>query len=276
VPVRHRGELLGAITVTRSAAEPLSPAEQRLMEHVASQTGLVLRNVRLVDDLQASRARLVRSSDEERRRLERNLHDGAQQSLVAVALMLRMAAGGRDATTLKAALAQAADQLQGAIGELRELARGIHPAILTDRGVGPAVQSLAERCPLPVHVQNTVERRLAGQVESTLYYVVAESLTNVVKYAGAHQVTVSLLDLGSTIALEVVDDGVGGAVTDGGSGLIGLTDRVSVVHGTFSLHSPVGGGTRVGCVIPVPAPRAAAPVTEARASHPERLTEPAR
>ena len=136
VPVRHRGELLGAITVTRSAAEPVTPTEDEMLEHVASQTGLVLRNLRLVDDLHSSRQRLVTSQDQQRRRLERNLHDGAQQSLVAVALMLRMAANHTDADTLVTSIDQATDQLQVAIGELRELARGIHPAVLTDRGLG--------------------------------------------------------------------------------------------------------------------------------------------
>jgi signal transduction histidine kinase len=254
VPVRHRLELLGVITVTRTTAEPITPAEDEMLEHVASQTGLVLRNLRLVDDLQSSRQRLVTSQDTQRRRLERDLHDGAQQSLVAIALMLRMASNQKDPEALRASVTQAADQLQAAIAELRELARGIHPAILTDRGLGPAIGSLVERCPIPVEVQNTVTRRLPGPVEGTLYFVVAESLTNVAKYSHATRVHVTLQDLGDTVTLEVVDDGVGGADSGGGSGLLGLADRVSVVNGTFTLHSPAGEGTTVGCVVPVPAP----------------------
>jgi signal transduction histidine kinase len=269
VPVRHRGEVLGAITVTRAAAEPITPTEDEMLEHVASQTGLVLRNLRLVDDLHSSRQRLVTSQDQQRRRLERNLHDGAQQSLVAVALMLRMAANQTDPDVLAASINQAADQLQVAIGELRELARGIHPAILTDRGLVPAVSSLAERCPVPVRLDNELTRRLPDPVEGALYFVVAECLTNVAKYAHAHLVTVTLRDLGRRVSLEVVDDGVGGADTATGSGLMGLADRVSVVDGTFTLHSPPGHGTRVGCEVPVPAP------VPHRAPATPRVTEPA-
>ncbi len=271
VPVRHRGELLGAITVSRSGAEPVTPTEDEVLEHVASQAGLVLRNLRLVDDLQSSRQRLVTSQDDQRRRLERDLHDGAQQSLVAVALMLRMASNQTDTAVLRSSIAQAADQLQAAIAELRELARGIHPAILTDRGLVPAVGSLVERCPVPVEVHNAVARRLPAQVEGTLYFVVAESLTNVAKYAHATRVSVTLLDAGDTVSLEVVDDGIGGADRGGGSGLMGLADRVSVVDGTFTLHSPPGEGTRVGCVVPVPAPAAPTPA----ATTDPRVTEPA-
>jgi signal transduction histidine kinase len=253
VPVRHRDEVLGAITVSRSSTEPVTPTEDEMLEHVASQAGLVLRNLRLVDDLQSSRQRLVTSQDTQRRRLERDLHDGAQQSLVAIALMLRMAANQSDPDALKASVTQAADQLQTAIAELRELARGIHPAILTDRGLGPAVNSLVERCPIPVEVQNSVTRRLPAQVEGTLYFVVAESLTNIAKYAHATRISLTLQDHADTVRLAVVDDGIGGADTGSGSGLLGLADRVSVVNGTFTLQSPPGEGTTVGFVIPVPA-----------------------
>ena len=272
VPVRHRGELLGAIGVTRSAAEPLIPTEEEMLARVASQTGLVLRNLRLVEDLHSSRQRLVTSQDQQRRRLERDLHDGAQQSLVAVALMLRMAAEQRDPDVIATRIGEAAEQLQVAIADLRELARGIHPAILTDRGLGPAVASLAERCPVPVRVDDRLARRLPAPVEGTLYFVVAESLTNVAKYAHAHLVTVTLRDLGDTVGLEVVDDGVGGADASAGSGLLGLADRVSVVDGTFALHSPPGQGTRIECVVPAPgAPAVAAPLPAAA----RRVSEPA-
>ncbi len=270
VPVRHRGELLGAITVSRSVGEPLSPAENDLLEHVASQTGLVLRNLGLVDDLQASRQRLVTAQDDQRRRLERDLHDGAQQSLVATALMLRMASGQRDPDQLRSALAQAADQLQSAIAELRELARGIHPAVLTDRGLPPALESLAERSPVPVRVDHDLVRRLPGPVEGSFYFVVAECLTNVAKHAHARQVTVTLRDLGDAVSLQVADDGVGGADDSRGSGLLGLADRVAVVDGTLVVHSPPGGGTTVGCVAPVPSPAAGPPSPVARVAEPVR------
>ena len=160
VPVRHGEELLGLLVVTKAPTEPVTPVEDAMLGYIASQAGLVLRNRRLVDDLRSSRERLVTTQEDERRRLERNLHDGAQQSLVSVALLLRMAAGYTDPARLSAALTEASTQLQQAIAELRELARGIHPAILTDRGLGPALTSLAERCPVPVHLDNQVHRRL--------------------------------------------------------------------------------------------------------------------
>ena len=240
VPVRHLDELLGVITMSKVVAEPVTPTEDEMLQHVASQTGLVLRNLRLVDDLHSSRQRLVTSEDDQRRALERDLHDGAQQSLVAIALTLRMATRHRDPSTLSAAATQAADQLQGAIAELRELARGLHPAILTDRGLGPALTSLAERCPVPVRLDNQVTRRLPGPVEGALYFVAAESLTNVAKHARASEVTLRLSDEGGSVSLEVRDDGVGGADPARGSGLLGLADRVAVVDGEFTVHSPPG------------------------------------
>jgi signal transduction histidine kinase len=254
VPVRHLDELLGAITVSKAQAEPVTPAEDEMLEHVASQTGLVLRNLRLVEDLHSSRQRLVTSQDDQRRALERDLHDGAQQSLVAIALTLRMATRHPDVATLSASAAEAADQLQGAIAELRELARGLHPAILTDRGLGPALTSLAERCPVPVRTDNTVTRRLPGPVEGALYFVTAESLTNIAKHARATEVSLRLTDHGDSVGLEVHDDGVGGADPSHGSGLLGLADRVAVVDGELTVHSPAGRGTTVACVVSVPAP----------------------
>jgi signal transduction histidine kinase len=253
VPVRHGEELLGLLVVTKPSSEPVTPVEDAMLGYVASQAGLVLRNVRLVDDLRSSRERLVTTQADERRRLERNLHDGAQQSLVSVALLLRMAAGYDDPARLTAALAEASTQLQQAIAELRELARGIHPAILTDRGLGPALTSLAERCPVPVHLDNRVARRLPPRVEGTLYFVVAEALTNVARYAEAPEVFVVVTDDSDSVTLEVIDHGVGGADQSSGSGLLGLADRVAVVDGTFVVDSPPGQGTTIRCRVPVPA-----------------------
>ena len=253
VPVRHRDELLGAIAITKPSSEPVTPAEEEMLEQVASQTGLVLRNLRLVDDLQSSRQRLVTSQDVQRRRIERDLHDGAQQSLVAIALMLRMATNQSDPAALSRSATDAADALQSAIAELRELARGLHPAILTDRGLAPALSALAERCPVPVRLDTQLTRRLPGPVEGALYFVAAESLTNVAKYAHATEVALSVIDRADSVTLEVRDDGVGGADASRGSGLLGLTDRVAVVDGTFAVHSPPGQGTTIRCVVPVPA-----------------------
>jgi signal transduction histidine kinase len=206
----------------------------------------------------------VNTADDQRRRLERNLHDGAQQSLVSVALMLRMAANQHDPEVLSATLHEAADQLQRAIAELRELARGIHPAVLTDRGLAPALTSLAERCPVPVELRDELRRRLPAPVEGTLYFVVAEALTNVAKYSGARLVQVRLADLGTAVLLEVADDGVGGADRSRGSGLVGLADRVAVHDGELTVSSPAGRGTRITCRLPVPAPAPDDPTTPAR------------
>lgn len=253
VEVRHRGEVLGALTVRKPEGEPLTPTEERLLDDVAAQAGLVLRNVRLIDELRSSRARLVTTQDEERRRLERNLHDGAQQRLVAVTLMIRAARVrvGDDEPTTGAALDQAAEQLQRAIGELRDLARGIHPVILTERGLVPAVRALAERSPVAVTVEGALEDRLPPAVEASLYFVVAEALTNVAKYARATNVSVNLRRSVDEVLLEVTDDGVGGADSTRGSGLRGLADRVAVVDGALAVQSPPGGGTRITCTVPV-------------------------
>jgi signal transduction histidine kinase len=260
VPVRqHGGELLGIITATKPAGEPVTPPEDALLGHVASQAGLVLRNLRLLDDLRSSAERLVTSQDEERRRLERNLHDGAQQNLVSVALLLRMAMArvGDDPDGVAAPMAEASAQLQQAIDELRELARGIHPAILTERGLGPAVSSLAERSPVPVTVDVALALRPPATVEGTLYFVVAEALTNVVKYAQARTAQVSVEQHGDVVTAIICDDGVGGADPVRGSGLRGLSDRVAAVDGSIDVHSPLGEGTRITCRVPVSAARAA-------------------
>jgi len=251
VPVRHRDELLGAIAVSTHAHEPLTPTDEAMLEQVASQAGLVLRNLRLVEDLQRSRQRLVTSQDDERRRLERDLHDGAQQSLVSVAIQLQLAeAQEDDEHAVTETLVSASGQLKTAIAELRELAHGIHPAILTERGVGPAVASLAARSAVPVQVDTDLERRLSPTVEATLYFVVAEALANVGKYAHARQVQVTVRDGGNEVVLTVQDDGVGGADLGRGTGLLGLTDRLAVVDGTLEVHSPDGEGTLLTCRVP--------------------------
>jgi signal transduction histidine kinase len=251
VPVRHQGDLLGLITVTKATAEPVTPTDDRMLAAVASQAGLVLRNLRLIDDLRSSRERLVTSQDVERRRLERNLHDGAQQSLVSVALLTKMAAARASDEYLRASLTEAAAQLQQAIVELRELARGIHPAILTERGLGPALTSLAERSPVPVQVEYTLSCRPPETVERTLYFVVAEALTNIAKYAAASSATVVVSQAGHTVTVVIADDGVGGADAARGSGLRGLADRVAAVDGSLEVDSPPGGGTRITCRVPV-------------------------
>jgi signal transduction histidine kinase len=254
IPVRHHGELLGVIGVKKTRGEAVTPAEAKLLEDLASQAGLVLRNVRLIEELRTSRQRLVTAQDEERRRLERNLHDGAQQRLVAIALALRMARAlvRSDSTpALGERLDMASDQLRQALSELREFARGIHPAILTERGLAPALESLAERSPVPATVESTLRMRLPGPVEVTAYFVVSEALANAGKYSKATAVTISVEAVNGLLKLEVADDGIGGADASRGSGLRGLADRVAVVDGMLEVDSPPGEGTRLRCRIPV-------------------------
>jgi signal transduction histidine kinase len=204
-------------------------------------------------DLATSRARIVAAGDVERRRLERNLHDGAQQRLVTLSITLRVAlakleadpAGARDLLT------GAADELSMALAELRELARGLHPVVLTERGLGPAVEALASRAPVPVEIVETPAGRLAQPIEAAAYYLIAEALTNVAKHAHARSVRVHVAQTGSMVVVQVHDDGVGGADTAGGTGLEGLADRVEALGGRLELASPAGAGTTLSAEIPV-------------------------
>jgi signal transduction histidine kinase len=209
------------------------------------------------EEIRRSRARIVQAGDEERRRLERNLHDGAQQRLVALSLSLRLAQTKlqQDPAAAEAVLEAAREELAAALAELRELARGIHPAILTDRGLAAALEALAARLPIPVEIE-TPEAALPAPVEAAAYYVVAEALANVIKYAGASLVTVRVAAAEECVRVEVTDDGVGGADPAAGTGLRGLSDRVEALEGTLSVSSPPGGGTRISAEIPL----AAAPV----------------
>jgi signal transduction histidine kinase len=206
------------------------------------------------DELRRSRARIVEATDAERRRLERDLHDGAQQRLISTTLALRVARShlGPDADPEAVeGLQTAADELRAALVELRELARGIHPAILTEAGLGAAIDSLAGRCPIPVDVTSRPDRRLAPAVEATAYFVVSEALTNVAKYAAASRATVSVTSDGSSLRIVIADDGIGGADPNAGSGLRGLEDRVAAIGGDLLVDSPVGRGTRVVAEIPL-------------------------
>jgi signal transduction histidine kinase len=206
-----------------------------------------------LEELRASRARLVQAGDAERRRLERDLHDGAQSRLVALALLLRTARGRADADPeLARLLDHALQELHTSLAELRELARGIHPAVLTERGLEPALSTLVARVPLPVTLEADADTdaRLPGPVESAAYFVVSEALANVAKYSRASRATVAVRRVNGRVTVEVSDDGVGGADAARGSGLRGLADRVAALDGTLSLDSPAGRGTRLRAVIP--------------------------
>jgi len=205
-----------------------------------------------MEELRASRARLVEAGDAARRRLERDLHDGAQSRLVALALTLRAARGRvKDDAQLAELLDSAQEELRTSLAELRELARGIHPAVLTERGLEPALQSLVARAPVPVTVEAS-EARLPGPVESAAYFVVSEALANVAKYAQATHASVTVEQTNGDLTVEVVDDGVGGADVARGSGLRGLQDRLAALDGSLSLDSPAGRGTTLRAHIPVP------------------------
>jgi signal transduction histidine kinase len=251
-PVVHSGELLGCLIVTKPGSERATPADQKVTSDLASQVGLVLRNVRLVEDLRASRQRIVAAQDLARRRLERNIHDGAQQDLVTLALAARMAEHSLAGTDPKVAalLREATDELRTTLAELRELARGIHPAVLTEQGLSAALDSLAERSLVPTTVACDVRDRLPPTVEATAYYAVSEALQNVQKYAGASAVRVSAERRDGHLRVRVVDDGVGGADPSRGSGIRGLSDRVAAVNGSLAVESPSGGGTSLTVELP--------------------------
>jgi PAS domain S-box-containing protein len=198
-----------------------------------------------LEDLAASRARIVAAGDVERRRLERNLHDGAQQRLVSLSMSLRLALAKleSDPAAARAILVPAGDELALALDELRELARGLHPAVLTDRGLRAAVEALAGRAPVVVEIEEIPDERLPEPVEAAAYYLIAEALTNVAKYAHASTVRVRVAASGAGVSVEVSDDGVGGADPANGSGLRGLADRVEALGGSLEVVSPAGGGT---------------------------------
>jgi signal transduction histidine kinase len=253
--VERDGIRVGAIIHDEALRE-----EPGLVRAVAASAALALENERLeaelrarLDELQSSRARLVEVSMFERRRLERDLHDGAQQRLVALSLQLGLARRRLDAGNPGAAgamLDAARDELARALEELRELARGIHPAILTDRGLAAAVEALAERAPLTVSLDEMPPERLPAPVEAAAYFVVAEALTNVVKYAGASHAGVRVARSDGYAVVEVRDDGVGGADPAGGTGLRGLADRLAALDGRLEVHSPPGVGTLVRARVP--------------------------
>ena len=206
-------------------------------------------------ELRASRARIVEAADAARRKIERDLHDGAQQRLVTLALDVRVARSRieRDPDSAGPFLERLGEELREASAELRELARGIHPAVLTERGLAPAIETLASRAPVPVEVVALPAERLPAIAEATAYFTVSEALTNVAKYANASHATVRLANDDEELVVEVQDDGVGGAEASTGSGLSGLADRVGACDGSLGVTSPPGEGTLVRAVLPLQA-----------------------
>jgi signal transduction histidine kinase len=249
--LEHDGERVAALV-----HDPALLDEPELLEAVGAAATLALENARLQAELsaqlaevRASRARIVEAGDAERRRLERDLHDGAQQRLLGIRLALQLARGRLgDQREVEELLAEADAEVVGALDELRTLARGIHPPILTDEGLGPALAALVRRAPVPVTL-DVASERLPERVEATAYFVASEALANVAKHARASQATVAIARMNGRVAIEVADDGVGGADADG-AGLRGLRDRVEALDGRLEVESPVEGGTRVTAAIP--------------------------
>ncbi|MGZ8580349.1 MAG: histidine kinase [Actinomycetota bacterium] len=255
VEVRHRGELLGALSAVSRTNDPIDSGRTSLMRDLAAQAGLVLRNVRLIEELRASRQRLVAAQDEERRRLERNIHDGAQQQLVALGVKLRLAEAlvDRDSAKTHEMLEQLQTETQGAIDDLRDLARGIYPPLLADRGLEAALEAQARKSATPVDVAAAGLGRYGQDVEAAVYFSCLEALQNVSKYAAASRARIDLAQHNGSLDFVVADDGTGfdqASVTHG-SGLQGMTDRIDAIGGSLTIESAPGAGTTVRGSVPV-------------------------
>jgi signal transduction histidine kinase len=250
VPIHVDGRLWGMLAV---GPGPLPPHLERRLAEFTHLVATAVANAQNRAELITSRARIVAASDQARRRIERDLHDGAQQSLLTLALRLRWLAPPSDDDEVSAEITDVAAGLMDVIDELREICRGIHPAILSSAGLRPALRALGRRSAVPVDMDVRIEGRLPEPVEVGAYYVISEMLTNAAKHAHASSVEVDAEASGGTLRLRVSDDGVGGADPSRGSGLVGLKDRIEALGGTFFLHSPAGGGTTVRCELPVAA-----------------------
>jgi signal transduction histidine kinase len=247
--VRHQGELLGALSVRMPANDPMNPTKEKLVSDLAAQAGLVLRNVRLIEELRASRQRLVAAQDEERRRIERNLHDGAQQQLVALAVQLKLARTMLDRDPPK--VGDMLDALQSsateAIEDLRDLARGIYPPLLADKGLAAAIEAQTRKAAVPTTVAAEGIGRYGQDVEAAVYFCALEALNNVAKYAEASSARVRLEVSNGDLRFEVTDDGRGfdASVTSYGTGMQGMADRLDAIGGTLTVLSTPGEGTTV-------------------------------
>jgi signal transduction histidine kinase len=255
VGVQHQGEPLGALSVTMTPDDPLDPGRERLVRDLASQAGLVLRNVGLIEDLRASRQRLVAAQDEERRKIERNLHDGAQQQLVALAVKQRLAASlvGRDDDRARSMLDELQTETSEALDALRDLARGIYPPLLADKGLAEALRAQARKATVTVSIDADGIGRFPQEIEATVYFCALEALNNVAKYAGATTATIRLANGNGRLRFEVHDDGHGfdPGETSYGTGLQGMADRLAAVGGSLSVDSAPERGTTVAGSVPV-------------------------
>jgi signal transduction histidine kinase len=262
VAVQHGGELLGALSLQKPRNEPLTSTEDELLHHLASQVGLVLRNAALtaelratIDELRASRRRLVEAQDAERRKIERNLHDGAQQQLIALTIQLGLleeSAG--DPAAVRQLAPAIKDGLRAALGDLRDLARGIYPPLLADQGLVPALEAQARKASLPVEIEADGVGRYPQDTEAAVYFCALEALQNITKYAGASRATVGLSCSGGSLQFIVTDDGAGfdTATARHGSGLQGMADRLAALGGSLRISSQPGHGTTLSGALPVP------------------------
>ena len=261
VEVRHQGEELGALSVAMPANDPIDPTKEELVRHLAGQAGLVLSNVRLteelparLDDLRAAQKRLVTAQDAERKRLERNIHDGAQQQLVALAVKLKLAEQltHRDPDEARDALVQLQADTRQTLEDLRDLARGIYPPLLADKGLGAALSAQARRATFPIEVAVALDRRYAPEVEAAVYFSCLEALQNIAKYADASRATVRVGGDRAALIFEVVDDGRGfdPSANGFGTGLQGIADRLGALDGTLAVDSAPGRGTTIRGILP--------------------------
>jgi signal transduction histidine kinase len=249
VEVRHQGELLGAVSVEMPPSEPMDPGKDKLVRDLAAQAGLVLRNVRLIEELRESRRRLVAAQDEERRKIERDLHDGAQQQLVALSVQLRLAEQlvGRDEQKERELLARLQASASDALEDLRDLARGIYPPLLADKGLAAALEGQARKAAVPTTVEVEGVGRYPREVESTVYFCALEALNNIAKYANASRAEVRLRHDDHHLRFDVTDDGDGfdPEANRYGTGLQGMADRLHAIGGTLQVQSAPGEGTTV-------------------------------
>jgi signal transduction histidine kinase len=255
-PITVNGSTRGALIIGSAREEPMPAETEARICDFADLVATAVANAETRAELKASRARIVAAADQARRGIERDLHDGAQQRIVSLGLGLRTleASIPEDQQTVRDQVENLVNGMADLYTDLQELSRGIHPAILSKGGLGPAIKTLARRSVVPVRLELAVDRRLPEPTEVAAYYVIAEALTNVAKHAKASEVTVHAgFDRGDLL-VEVTDDGVGGAVTGGGSGLVGLKDRVEVVSGRLDISTPASGGTTVRATIPVDIP----------------------
>ena len=252
-PIWVAGRLWGAIVATTARPHSLREGTEQRLVNFTKLVANAIANADAREQLATSRTRIVEAADAARLKLERNLHDGAQQRLVSLALMLREAEAklDEDIDATRWRLAEAREELALAIDELRELARGIHPAVLTDRGLRVAVEALARRAPVPVRVEELPEERLPPPAEAAVYYLVAEALTNTARHARADEVNVRVTQIDGLVTAQVADDGVGGGELREGSGLCGLRDRFEALGGTLTVTSPPGDGTVVRGQLPM-------------------------